>query len=311
MAVSVVIPLFNKRAYIPEAIASLAMQECPPEELIVVDDASTDGGVEAVKCALEQHADSFRRTHVELIRFSRNQGPGAARNAGIDRTRAELIFCLDADDCLRCDALQLIREAMANHDLALTVIGFVSEPPGEKFPDLGALGSDMQRVADDVFLPTDPLRMAAHPEFFMGRASNVAVRRSWLGGQRYRADVRLNEGVDLWYRVLKDIVAGGARIGVIAVPLIRFRILADSLSHRRYDNWRLLEVPPTVSHFVGSSDPRDRRMAARLAERWLMHAMSTVPRAQKTQFIEHHRALLTQLDLSTPLRELVANHDRR
>ncbi|WP_371926316.1 glycosyltransferase family 2 protein, partial [Chromobacterium sp. S0633] len=41
---SVIIPLYNKRAYIGETIASLAAQEKAPHEIIIVDDASTDDG---------------------------------------------------------------------------------------------------------------------------------------------------------------------------------------------------------------------------------------------------------------------------
>lgn len=290
-SLAVVIPLFDKRAFIGDAIASIAGQEAPPDALIIVDDVSTDGSAEAARRALALHAEALGGTRVELVLRSENGGPGAARNSGIERTDCELLLCLDADDMLRPDALRRMREAMDRHALAMAVIGYASEPAGDVFPELEAIAGELRPVEDGLFLLAEPLRAAAHPEFFMGRASNVVVRRRWLGEHRY-ADARLNEGVDLWYRVLKDVAAADARAGLIAAPLIRFRILANSLSHRRFDDWRALEVPPTVSRYRDSADASDRRMAAMLAARWRDHALATLPEEQRPLFLAHHGDLL-------------------
>jgi glycosyltransferase involved in cell wall biosynthesis len=293
---SIVVPLFDKQAFVAETIASLAAQEVPPDELIVVDDASTDASADAAEQALARHADALGATRVALVRLPRNAGPGAARNAGIELAESELIFCLDADDRLRPDALRLMRAGMEAHALAMAVVGYTSDPPGETFPDRGALDCEAGPLADEMLVLADPLRAAAHPEFVMGRASNVVVRRRWLGAHRYCTDARLNEGVDLWYRVLKDVVAGGGRVGLFAAPLIRFRISGDSLSHRPLDDWRALEVPPTVRRYRDSADPHDRRMTAMLVERWTAHALAALPEAQRALFLARHRELLAQME---------------
>lgn len=289
-SLAVVIPLFDKREFIGEAIASLAGQDAPPDALILVDDASTDGSAEVAERALALHAAALGGTRVELVRRAENGGPGAARNCGIERADCELLLCLDADDMLRPDALRHMREAMDRHALAMAVIGYASEPAGEVFPELAPLARELQPIEDGLFLLAEPLRAAAHPEFVMGRASNVIVRRRWLGTHRY-GNARLNEGVDLWYRVLKDVAASDARAGLIAAPLIRFRVSPDSLSHRRCDDWRALEVPPTVLRYQHSTDPGDRRMAAMLVARWGDHALATLPEEQRPLFLAHYRDL--------------------
>lgn len=287
---AIVVPLFDKAAFVGDAIASIARQQVRPDALIVVDDASTDGGAEVAARALALHAEAFADTRVELVRRPVNGGPGAARNDGIARAGCELLLCLDADDLLHAAAVGRLRRVMDEHALALAVIGYASEPAGEAFPDLASMAGELDPVTDDLFLLPDPLRTAAHPDFVMGRASNVVVRRHWLGRHRY-ADARLNEGVDLWYRVLRDIVAAGAPVGLVASPLIRFRIVPDSLSHRRVDDWRALEVPPTLLRYRDGDDPRDRRMAAMLAARWRDHALAILPEAQGRLFLAHHRDL--------------------
>lgn len=303
---SVVIPLYNKRDYIGETIASLAAQEMLPSEIFIVDDASTDDSARQAELALSRYAAAFAAsTRAEVVRMTKNGGPSVARNAGLDRATGDVISFLDADDRYRPDGLKNIAGRMRDHSLEMVVLGYDSDPPGEYFPDLSALAGEWIQVAEDVFLLPDPLRTAGHPEFIMGRASNVAVRRRWLDRHRYHVGSCLNEGIDFWYRVLKEIAASeGARVALISAPLIRFRILDDSLSHRHYADWRLLEVPPTVIRYSDSADVNDRRLVELLGRRWLQHAMRTLPdQHQKQSFLDHHRLLLSRIGLSVPQHE--------
>lgn len=296
---AVVIPLHDKRDYIADTLASLAGQEQPPDQLIVVDDASTDDSLAVARAALATHAHALRDCAIEVLALPRNVGPGAARNAGLARARGDIVSFLDADDRYRPDALRAIGERMRTHALELAVLGFDSDPAGERFPEPGTLDAELQALADDTLLLPTPLRTAGHPAFLMGRASNVAVRRRWLDGLGYHTAARLNEGVDFWYRALKAIVAGGGRIGLIAAPLIRFRIVADSLSHRPPEDWRALHPPPSVLRYADSDDGDDRRLASMLAARWREHAMAALADdAQRRAFLAHHAALFARVGVT-------------
>lgn len=87
--ISVVIPLYNKGAFIRRALNSVFTQTFEDYEVIVVDDGSTDDGPNIVA--------SFDAIRLRVIR-QENSGPGATRNRGINNALGEYIAFLDADD---------------------------------------------------------------------------------------------------------------------------------------------------------------------------------------------------------------------
>jgi glycosyltransferase involved in cell wall biosynthesis len=109
--VSVVIPCFNQARYLPLAIASVRRQTRPPEELIVVDDGSTDGTSE-VAAALGAR-----------VLTQGNQGLPEARNRGLAAAAGDCIVLLDADDELLPEAIERGLEALARHPHASAAVG--------------------------------------------------------------------------------------------------------------------------------------------------------------------------------------------
>jgi len=87
---SVVIPLFNREREILRAIRSCLSQDFADFEIVVVDDASTDGSAAAV--------ESVDDERVRLIRGAKNRGECPSRNAGVTAALGEWIVFLDSDD---------------------------------------------------------------------------------------------------------------------------------------------------------------------------------------------------------------------
>ena len=92
--VAVVIPSYNSRQFIEDTIASVRAQTLVPDEIVVVDDGSTDGTAELVE-----------GLGVQCIR-KQNGGPASARNQGVKETTAPLVAFLDADDLFLPDKLE-------------------------------------------------------------------------------------------------------------------------------------------------------------------------------------------------------------
>ncbi len=105
--VSVVLPAYDVAPFVEGTVASLAAQDWPEMELVVVDDGSTDGTAAALGRALEAFGRSGPGRRTELVSQG-NAGLGAARNAALARATGELVLFADGDDLLDPGALSAL-----------------------------------------------------------------------------------------------------------------------------------------------------------------------------------------------------------
>lgn len=87
--VSIILPTFNRAAFLPDTLDSVFAQTYPHWELIIIDDGSTDNTVELLK--------SYDDPRVKYI-YQENQGVSGARNTGIAQCAGDMIALLDSDD---------------------------------------------------------------------------------------------------------------------------------------------------------------------------------------------------------------------
>jgi glycosyltransferase involved in cell wall biosynthesis len=201
-SVSVIIPVYNCRRYLGEAIASALGQTLPPAEVIVVDDGSTDGSAEVarafpspVRCTSQPHG-----------------GIGMARNLGVTLARGEFIAFLDADDIWTTRKLELQMTALAA-DLAVDMVfghleQFVS-------PDLDAAARARLRA------PT-----GGGPAY---TAATLLIRRASMDrAGPFATQWQLGEFVD-WYLRASE---AGLQSLMLPEVLLRRRIHADNTGLR-------------------------------------------------------------------------------
>ena len=113
-SVSVIIPLYNAEKYIAECLESILIQTFQDFEVIVVDDCSTDNS-----CAIVENYSSKFNGRLRLYQTEKNSG-GAGyvpRNIGLDFSRGEYIFFMDADDVIDKIALEKLFAAAKNFDV--------------------------------------------------------------------------------------------------------------------------------------------------------------------------------------------------
>lgn len=242
-AICVIIAARNAATTIGHAVSS-ALREPSVAEVVVVDDGSSDDTASAASLADDQTG------RLNVISFSQNKGPSAARNHAIAVSRSPLIAILDADDFFFPGRFEpMLREK--DWDLIADNIAFIHG---------GALTAEPAR-----FEPR--ARQISLVEFIEGNISKRGLKRGEIGflkpiirrsfldehGLRYNEDLRLGEDYDFYVRAL----AKGARYTVIEHCGYGAVVRHDSLSgrHRTEDLRRLFEADRSIRKTPGLLPP--------------------------------------------------------
>jgi glycosyltransferase involved in cell wall biosynthesis len=117
MSISVVIPVYNCERYLAEAVASIRAQTVAVDEILIIDDGSTDGTAEVAR-ALPAPVRHVRRAH---------EGGAQALNAGVAEARGEFIAFLDADDLWLPGKLAAQRAVLAADPAIDLVFGLMEQ----------------------------------------------------------------------------------------------------------------------------------------------------------------------------------------
>ena len=200
MKISAVIPTYNNAAYIAEAVESILAQTHPVDEIIVVDDGSSDN-TEALIEAITKKTGKL--AYIKQA----NQGPSSARNTGIEAASGDWIAFLDADDLWTVDkiaqqiaaldsepSLKLIAADMSEMDQGgKTIVASVLAKHQllEQFKTLAgsAVPRAMAALLTKNFIPTGTV--------LVERACLIAA-----GG--FNTDIRFGEDLELWAKIAAD-----------------------------------------------------------------------------------------------------------
>jgi glycosyltransferase involved in cell wall biosynthesis len=122
--ITVVIPVHNREHLITRAIESVISQTLAADEIIVVDDGSSDRTLEVVN-------DLTRSlSNLQVISLNENVGAARARNIGIERAKGDLIAFLDSDDMWYPEKLRKqVKEFEANKNVVAVFCGLVANRP--------------------------------------------------------------------------------------------------------------------------------------------------------------------------------------
>jgi GT2 family glycosyltransferase len=186
--VAVIVPVYRAR-YLAEALASVSVQSWPAREVIVVDDGSPDH--EEIERVVAPYDGRVR-----LLRQA-NAGAGAARNAGILATSADLIGLLDADDRWFPDFLA-------------EQIALVGGRPEIDVSYANAMYVGRTPLAGRTFMSTCPSRGEVTLETLLAQectvplSATVARRTAMLRAGLFDPALRRGQDFDLWLRMARS-----------------------------------------------------------------------------------------------------------
>ena len=117
--VSVVVPAYNNETHIAGTLASIIAQDYPNIEIIVVNDASTDGTEAVAQRILAGCGRPF-----SIIKHKENRGVSAARNTGMDAMRGEFLWFMDSDDMAENTLVSTLYALVNKYQCDLAFCGF-------------------------------------------------------------------------------------------------------------------------------------------------------------------------------------------
>lgn len=211
MRISVLIPTYNRREQVLQAIDSVLAQTAPVDEIIVVDDGSTDDTAEAIRGRYESQVKFYQQD---------NAGVSAARNRGIREARGEWIAFLDSDDTWLPTKIERQRKALAvmgsGFGLCFTDCEFMgnSNLTVSAFEDAGLTGLRGFGALEDPSKYILEYQLAKRTAIYI---PSFLVLRSLLQDLNgFDEALALAEDVDLMFRL-----AFRTRFCFVAEPLVR------------------------------------------------------------------------------------------
>ncbi|RKY08906.1 MAG: hypothetical protein DRP66_03450 [Planctomycetota bacterium] len=280
--VSVVIPAYNAQRYVGRAIDSALAQTRRPDEIIVVDDGSTDNTAEVI------------RSYGSKVCFigQENGGASVARNTGIEAARSEWIAFLDADDEWLPEKLQLqIEHLMRNPDLKWSCGNYYTSSPDKQER---RLTFTPDRYAD--LLTCDEVfgnYLNACARGVCARTSTVIVRKDlllraglFLVGQLWAQDM------DMFLRIAYR----SSKIGFVCAPLsVYYHGVPDSITQTNLgfveQRISLIDRHLAISEEFGRADDF-KLCASNMLESWVRAAVHKKRPRDAYRFVRKFPTLL-------------------
>lgn len=211
MLVSIIMPAYNNARYIGAAIESVLAQTHPHWELLIVDDASSDGTLEQAQCYQAKDA------RIKVFVMGENQGASFCRNYATKKSSGDFIAFLDGDDLWMPHKLERQLSFMQQHALGVSYTSYKQvdlegKDKGIEVLALSELSAAKQKTNN-----------------FMGNLTGMyAVDKV---GRLMAPDMRKRQDWALWHKAI--VKSGKAAKGMPEI-LAAYRVSPDSMSARKW-----------------------------------------------------------------------------
>ena len=265
--VSVVIPVFNRRRLLVEALESVLRQTEKSFEVIIVDDGSTEGSLGVLEDIIVPVPPE---TRIEILSLEHSGRPGFVRNRGAGTARGEYLAFLDSDDLWLPEKLSLQLSLMRQRSgIALSHTREIWSRGGK------IMSQSKQRFRRDGMVFEDALLKCT-----IGPSTVMIERSLFLEAGGFREDIEIAEDYELWLRL-----TAFREVAYLDVPLTVKRAgHGDQLSEKygQIERFRIEALSRLVEERFF---PPEKEKAARtvLAEKCRIYAAGCLKRGRSAE----------------------------
>jgi glycosyltransferase involved in cell wall biosynthesis len=188
-AITVLVTLFNYRQHVTQCLESVLAATPPARglEIVVIDDASSDGGADLVERLM-----GSTPVPMLLARKALNTGLADARNVGLSLARGRQVFVLDADNWIYPQCLAVLQDALDAGGLAATYghIARVDDGTGQGLGLMSSLDWSPRRLLEGPYIDAMAL-LDRQAVLDVGGYSTELIDYGWFGWEDY----------DLWLKL--------------------------------------------------------------------------------------------------------------
>ena len=200
--ISVIIPVYNREAYIEECLNSVLKQSYQNFEIIIVDDGSTDNTLQICnKLAAEEK-------RIRILSGG-HQGVSAARNLALDHAEGDYLFFIDSDDVMDPRLLRTLLEAM--EEKGAQVGGSVAQSISYAHWDKLAAHIEKDMAPGETTFQDHEQTMHAvfHSKTPLGNIGGVMIRRDLIGDTRFSEELFIGED---FYFIYENLIKGASSV---------------------------------------------------------------------------------------------------
>lgn len=209
--VSVIIPTYNRRSHVVEAVGSVLSQTLADFEVLVIDDGSTDRTDEAIRGIEDSRIRYF---------YKENGGVSSARNMGLDKVKGQYIAFLDSDDLYAPEYLEMMVAAMEDDpSYGVAYTAATNHHPSGEVEEYRAEACCSGWITREIF------------DYFFLFCQTTVIRRHLLENFFFDEQLDISEDVDFLLRLSCQ-----SQFLYVPQPRVIRRVQIDSLSQQNGTN---------------------------------------------------------------------------
>ena len=217
--ISVIIPTHNSERHLSECLDSVFQQVDSNDEVVIIDDASTDNTLSVCNSYLNQYPNIIR-----IIRKNKQTGPSDSRNIGKECALGSFVCFIDSDDWLASSALMEMYLFATDNDCDVVQTAFYYA-----FDDYLLLDKRMQKIYQH--------SMVISKEQAMTYLINNNIIYNFVWGKLYKSEIvkkykfpsGISMGEDLYWQ--HKVIHETNRVGILPIPLYYYRQNSHSISN--------------------------------------------------------------------------------